>query len=158
MSESITWAKTEDAPHLKPLMAALYKHETPDRSVPTDDIITAHIARLLDHSTPHRLAIAWDEPRIAIGLAAVATFISVSEPSAELSKQMELKELFVLPDHRSLGVGRALVEWVETRAVEQNVCRIDWHVKAENKRGIRFYETFGARIVESRISMRKTLR
>ncbi len=71
---------------------------------------------------------------------------------------MELKELFVLPEYRSLGVGRTLVEWIETSATEQNVCRIDWHVRAENERGIRFYKSLGARTVEDRFSMRKTLR
>lgn len=152
---NIRWAQIADGPRLVPLLRALYAHDMPDTPAPKDDVVNAHIGQLLDPDTPHRLAIAWDEEGTAIALAAAAVFTSVSDPRPKFWKQMELKELFVLPDHRSGGVGVALLNWVEARARKHNVCRMDWHVKADNDRGIAFYERWGGEILTHRKNMRK---
>ena len=68
---------------------------------------------------------------------------------------MELKELFVLPDYRSAGLGRALITWIEAEARAAGACRIDWHVKKGASYCI--LERLGGVVVENRISMRKSL-
>jgi len=154
----VTWARHNDAGRLVPLLMSLYAHDLPDTPLPTPEIADRHVSRLLEPDTPHKLAIAWSPDGQAIGLAAVARLVSVSDPRPDRWTQMELKELFVLPDHRSAGVGQLLIDWVESAAMAMGACRIDWHVKKDNLRGIAFYERFGAAVVENRLSMRKTLR
>lgn len=152
---NICWAEPHHGEALIPLLRALHEHDVPDYTDVDDDEIAAHVERLLNPSTPHRLVLALDDREQAIGLAAVATFISISDLRHNRYKQMELKELFVMPDHRGLGIGEALLAWIEKEAKENGTSRLDWHVKRDNHRGIAFYKRFGATIVEDRLSMRK---
>jgi GNAT superfamily N-acetyltransferase len=56
-----------------------------------------------------------------------------------------LEDLFVLPDHRSRGVGRALLVHLAHVAVERGCGRLEWAVLNWNKEAIGFYERLGAR-------------
>ena len=154
---TLSWARPDDAERLVGLMQALTAHDIPDAAAPTEETMRGHLSLLLAETTPHRLAIAWDADGNACGLAAVAIFVSISDPRPEHRRQMELKELFVLEAHRGGGLGQALMEWVEAQARAVGAGRMDWHVKRDNDRGIAFYNRFGATIVESRLSMRKRL-
>lgn len=153
----VSWASPADLDRLRPLWRALYAHDVPEANVPSEDVITQHLTRLLGADTAHRLAIAWNTKNQAIGLAAVGLFASISDPRPEHWVQVELKELFVLPQERSAGVGDALLDWVEAWARSVGACRMDWHVKRDNSRGILFYERRGGAVVQTRLSMRKTL-
>ena len=156
-NKRISWARAEDSKALVPLIKALYRHDVPDAEEPSLSEVSAHISLLTDPATPHRLAIAWENENLAIGLAAVAIFVSVSDPRPDRWRQAELKELFVLPDFRGEGVGAVLLDWVEEHAIGSDACRLDWHVKSENERGISFYQSRGATVVSNRLSMRKCL-
>lgn len=90
-------------------------------------------------------------------MAAVAIFVSISDPRPDYSRQMELKELFVLPELRGTRIGETLLMWIEKEALAAKAHRIDWHVKRDNHRAIAFYQRFGATPVENRLSMRKSL-
>jgi GNAT superfamily N-acetyltransferase len=56
-----------------------------------------------------------------------------------------LEDLFVLPEHRGGGTGRALLERLAQIAVERGCGRLEWAVLDWNKNAIRFYERLGAR-------------
>jgi GNAT superfamily N-acetyltransferase len=56
-----------------------------------------------------------------------------------------LEDLFVLPDHRGQGVGRALLAHLAQVAIERGCGRLEWAVLNWNKEAIRFYERLGAR-------------
>jgi len=56
-----------------------------------------------------------------------------------------LEDLFVLPEHRGGGAGRALLERLAQLAVERGCGRLEWAVLNWNKDAIRFYERLGAR-------------
>ncbi len=56
-----------------------------------------------------------------------------------------LEDLFVLPDHRGCGVGRALLIHLVRLAVERGCGRLEWAVLNWNQDAIRFYERLGAR-------------
>lgn len=155
-SFQIDWAKQADAASLVPVMRALYAHDVPEAHEPDQETVVRHITRLLDPDTPHRLVIVRNSEDEVIGLAAFAKFTSISDPRPNRWTQFELKELFVLADYRSAGLGQALMDWVENEARASGACRIDWHVKADNVRGISFYKRFGGSVVENRISMRKS--
>jgi len=55
-----------------------------------------------------------------------------------------LEDLFVLPDKRGLGVGRALLKRLAEVAVERGCGRLEWAVLDWNLDAIGFYERLGA--------------
>ena len=55
-----------------------------------------------------------------------------------------LEDLFVEPEHRGSGIGRALLERLAQIAVERNCGRLEWAVLDWNKDAIGFYERLGA--------------
>jgi GNAT superfamily N-acetyltransferase len=55
-----------------------------------------------------------------------------------------LEDLFVRPQFRGAGVGRALLDAVEQRARERGCGRLEWSVLDWNTRAMSFYEEFGA--------------
>jgi GNAT superfamily N-acetyltransferase len=56
-----------------------------------------------------------------------------------------LEDLFVRPEHRGSGVGRALLEALARTAVERDCGRMEWAVLDWNESAIGFYERLGAR-------------
>jgi GNAT superfamily N-acetyltransferase len=56
-----------------------------------------------------------------------------------------LEDLFVLPERRGGGVGRALLERLAGLAVERGCGRLEWAVLDWNVDAIKFYERLGAR-------------
>lgn len=55
-----------------------------------------------------------------------------------------LEDLFVLPQKRGLGIGRALLVRLAKIAVERDCGRFEWAVLDWNKPAIQFYEKLGA--------------
>jgi GNAT superfamily N-acetyltransferase len=55
-----------------------------------------------------------------------------------------LEDLFVLPEHRGVGIGRALLTHLARLAVERGCGRMEWAVLDWNKEAISFYERLGA--------------
>lgn len=58
-----------------------------------------------------------------------------------------LEDLFVLPEHRSGGVGLELLRAVARVAVERDMPRLDWCVLDWNTKAIAFYERHGAKLM-----------
>ena len=56
-----------------------------------------------------------------------------------------LEDLFVLPEHRGSGIGRALLKELARLAVERGCGRLEWSVLDWNRDAIGFYERLGAR-------------
>jgi len=56
-----------------------------------------------------------------------------------------LEDLFVVPEARGGGVGRALLEKLAETAVERGCGRLEWAVLDWNEPAIRFYERLGAK-------------
>jgi GNAT superfamily N-acetyltransferase len=56
-----------------------------------------------------------------------------------------LEDLFVIPEHRGRGVGRALLRELARLAVERGCGRLEWSVLDWNRDAIGFYERLGAR-------------
>jgi GNAT superfamily N-acetyltransferase len=55
-----------------------------------------------------------------------------------------LEDLFVEPEHRGAGIGRALLKRLAQIAVERKCGRLEWAVLDWNKDAIGFYERLGA--------------
>jgi len=55
-----------------------------------------------------------------------------------------LEDLFVLPEHRGLGVGRELLRHLARLAVARDCARFEWAVLDWNEPAIGFYKSLGA--------------
>lgn len=55
-----------------------------------------------------------------------------------------LEDLFVLPEHRGHGLGKALLVALAKLAAERECGRLEWAVLDWNEPSIRFYESLGA--------------
>jgi GNAT superfamily N-acetyltransferase len=60
---------------------------------------------------------------------------------------IHLEDLFVVPEFRRRGIGRALLQRVTTRAIEKGCDYLGWHVLDWNQPAIDFYELLGARFL-----------
>ena len=56
-----------------------------------------------------------------------------------------IEDIFVRPDHRGKGIGRALFTEMKRIADNRNCGRIEWRVLDWNKPAIDFYGSFGAK-------------
>ena len=56
-----------------------------------------------------------------------------------------LEDLYVSPDHRGLGAGKALLRYLARIAVQRDCGRFEWSVLDWNTPSIAFYESLGAK-------------
>ena len=139
MAEIVVRAATaSDADTLLSLVDALADYEKLDR--PTSD---ARERLKLDAFGPN--------PRIRAYIAdvdgtAAAYAITFDAYSSFLARPtLYLEDLFVLPDYRRLGVGRAFFRFLAAEAVRRGCGRMEWAVLDWNQLAIDFYEKIGAR-------------
>ena len=55
-----------------------------------------------------------------------------------------LEDLFVVPEFRSKGVGKALLSNLGRRCVEEGLARLEWWVLNWNEQALKFYRSIGA--------------
>ena len=67
-----------------------------------------------------------------------------------------LEDLFVRPEHRGLGIGKALLTHLASRCEAEGLARLDWAVLDWNAPSIAFYESLGARPQADWITYRLT--
>ncbi len=59
-----------------------------------------------------------------------------------------LEDLFVLPEYRRQGIGKALLTYLANLAIERGCGRLEWSVLDWNEPAISFYRSMGAAILE----------
>lgn len=59
-----------------------------------------------------------------------------------------LEDLFVYPDSRGLGIGKALLQRVAAIAIEKGCARLKWQVLDWNTPAIEFYTAMGAEFMD----------
>jgi GNAT superfamily N-acetyltransferase len=59
-----------------------------------------------------------------------------------------LEDLYVQPEARGRGAGKALLACLARRCAEQGLGRLDWSVLKWNTPSIGFYESLGARLID----------
>jgi GNAT superfamily N-acetyltransferase len=67
-----------------------------------------------------------------------------------------LEDLFVVPEHRKRGIGKAFMAALAKEAVERGCSRFQWAVLDWNAPAIAFYESLGARIEKEWLAARLT--
>ncbi|OWK39728.1 GNAT family N-acetyltransferase [Fimbriiglobus ruber] len=132
-------ATPEDVPAISRLIRALAEYEKLTHEVVLDESL------LRDHlfgSRPYAEAlIAEEEDGTPVGFALFfhnySTFLT--RPG------LYLEDVFVLPDYRGRGHGKALLAAVARIAVERKCGRLEWAVLDWNEPAIRFYKSFGGK-------------
>jgi GNAT superfamily N-acetyltransferase len=137
LTPQIRSAAPADVPVIAELIRQLAKFEKLEHAVVlTEDLLMAG----LFGPRPYAEAVLAEEDGQPIGFALFfhnfSTFLA--RPG------MYLEDLFVLPDHRGRGVGRALLAHLAHIAVERGCGRLEWAVLNWNQEAIRFYERLGA--------------
>ena len=100
--------------------------------------------RALFCPSPEVFALVADRAGEVIGIAVY--FVSFSTWTGRHG--LYLEDLFVVPEHRSRGTGRALLGALAARAVERGCARLEWAVLDWNQPAIDFYHSLGAVAVE----------
>lgn len=67
---------------------------------------------------------------------------------------MYIDELYVLPEHRSLGIGKALFRYIGQIALDNECNRLEWWVEQNNEGAFAFYEHIGARALTEFVTFR----
>ncbi|AEW72533.1 Acetyltransferase [Enterobacter ludwigii] len=83
------------------------------------------------------------------GVIAAFSCVSVMYPSPRFSGQMFIKELFVSAPFRRAGIGRGLMSFIASRAIERGCFQLDWLSVTADPLAQTFYESLGAQIIRS---------
>lgn len=128
--------RPEDGAALANLIDALADYEklTP----PTPEAYERMRRDLFEHNRVQSW-LAWVD-----GKAAGYTIVCETYSSFLALPTLYLEDLFVKPEYRSKGVGRALFNEMRTEAKRRGCGRMEWTVLDWNKLAIDFYERLGA--------------
>jgi GNAT superfamily N-acetyltransferase len=130
-------ANVEDAPTICRLIRGLAEYERLTHEAMFDD---AQLAEHLFGPRPYAEVLLAEDGGQAVGFALFfhnySTF--VGKPG------IYLEDLFVLPEYRGRGHGKALLQAVARVAVERGCGRMEWSALDWNKPAIEFYQSFGA--------------
>ncbi len=138
MTVEIRFAVRTDVGAIAELIRALSRYEKLEHEVTmTEDRLTD----ALFGKRPYAETLIAEEDGHAVGFAlffhTFSTFLA--QPG------IYLEDLFVVPENRGGGVGRAMLERLARIAVERDCGRLEWAVLNWNRDAIRFYERLGAR-------------
>ena len=140
MSVSIEAARASDVAVLHTLISALAEYERLTAQV----VGTAQdLQRELFNERPViEAVIAWDAEK-ALGFALYfhnySTFLA--------RRGLYLEDLFVVPEARGRGIGKALIRHCARVAVQRRCGRFEWAVLDWNQPAIDFYQSIGATIL-----------
>lgn len=149
MSLHIRTASADDAALILRFITDLAIYEKAEHEVQTD-VAGIRDSLFGEGSTTH--ALICEQDGVAIGFAVY--FFSYS---TWLGKHgIYLEDLYVSPEYRKLGAGKALLQHLAQLAVARGCGRLEWAVLDWNTPAIEFYESFGARPKDDWISYRLT--
>jgi GNAT superfamily N-acetyltransferase len=133
----IRLAVEDDVEDLVQLIHDLAEYE---RSPASAQASTDQLRTALFCPSPTVFAHVAEEHGFVIGLA--IWFLNFSTWTGRTG--ITLEDLYVRPDARARGIGRALVSRLAAIARESGYGRIDWSVLDWNQSAIRFYQSLGA--------------
>jgi GNAT superfamily N-acetyltransferase len=135
---AIRRAKPSDIPAIARLIRALAEYEHLAEEVTmTEDVLSES----LFGNRAYAETLLAEDNREAVGFALFFHNFSTFRGKPGIY----LEDLFVVPEHRGGGVGRALFERLASIAVERGCDRFEWAVLDWNTDAIGFYERLGAR-------------
>lgn len=138
MTLSIRFAERSDVPVIAELIRGLARFERLEGEVTMTE---ERLASTLFGPRPYAETLLAEEEGSAVGFA-----LFFHNYSTFLGKPgIYLEDLFVVPEQRGGGIGRALLERLAQIAVERDCGRLEWAVLDWNRDAIAFYERLGAK-------------
>ena len=134
---TIRFGRPSDVPTIYSLIKGLAEYERlSDEMVGTEELLREH----LFGTRPYAEVLIAEAGDKAVGFALFfhnySTFLT--RPG------IYLEDLFVLPDERGRGYGKALLTSLGRLAVERGCGRLEWSVLDWNEPSIQFYRSLGA--------------
>jgi GNAT superfamily N-acetyltransferase len=149
MATTIRPATPADIPQILAFIRALAAYER------EPDAVTATEADLLSHGfgpNPFYFCLIAESHDTPAGFA-----LYFFNYSTWLGRPgLYLEDLFVLPEFRGLGIGKALLRRVAAIAVEKGCPRLQWEVLDWNTPAIEFYHAMGAEFLDTWRNVRVT--
>jgi GNAT superfamily N-acetyltransferase len=139
-------ASAEDVPQLLALFGALADYEQLRDELYADE---ERLHEALFGEQPAASALIAERGGEAVGYALFFSTFS----SFRISRGIWLEDLFVLPEHRNAGVGRALLAAVAARVPDRDG-RLEWAALDWNELALGFYRGIGARLLDGWTSLR----
>jgi GNAT superfamily N-acetyltransferase len=130
-------ARPEDVPTIAKLIRELARYERLEHEVTlNEDDLAAHLFGARRHAEVLLAEDAGTVAGFALFFPNYSTFLA--RPG------LYLEDLFVVPEHRRRGWGRALLVAVARMAVERGCGRFEWAALEWNESAIAFYRALGA--------------
>ena len=147
MATTIREATPADIPQILTFIRALATYER------EPDEVTATEADLLNHGfgpNPFYFCLIAEHENQPAGFA----FYFFNYSTWKGRPGLYLEDLFVQPEFRGLGIGRALLEKVAAIAVEKDCPRLQWEVLDWNTPAIDFYRAMGGELMDEWTNVR----
>jgi len=141
MATTIRTATPADVPQILAFIRALAAYER------EPDAVTATEERLLQDGfgpNPFYFCLIAEHDARAAGFA----FYFFNYSTWMGQPGLYLEDIFVEPEFRGLGIGKALLQQVAAIAVEKNCPRLQWEVLDWNTPAIEFYRAMGAEFLD----------
>ncbi|OYY91247.1 MAG: GNAT family N-acetyltransferase [Sphingomonas sp. 28-66-16] len=137
MTVTIRFAVSDDVPTILRLVRDLAAYERAlDKVVATEPLL----AEALFGDRPAAEALIAEREGVAVGLALF--FHNFSTWTGW--RGLYLEDLYVMPEARGAGIGKALLKRLAAIAVERGCSRFEWSVLDWNAPAIAFYKSLGA--------------
>jgi GNAT superfamily N-acetyltransferase len=137
---TIRQADVNDIPQIFSLIKALAEYENLSHRV------TGTVEQLQEHLFGNRIyaeviisEIDHETVGFALFLANYSTFLT--KPG------IYLEDLFVLPEYRRQGIGKAMLSYLGSLAIDRDAGRLEWSVLDWNESAIAFYQSLGAKVL-----------
>ncbi len=147
MTISIRPATAADLPLIAQLIRDLAEYERLAHEVRFDDQV---LAAKLFGPRPYAEVVIGEIDGVAQGFALFFHNFSTFEGRPGIY----LEDLFVRPEARGSGLGKALLSHLAALAVERDCARLEWWVLDWNEPAIGFYKKLGARFMDEWTVMR----
>jgi len=135
MAISIRRIEARDEPRWRELWDGYCRFYERELSEP----VTRHTwRRIMDPDSPVHAIVA---ERPGEGVIGIANYV-IHENTWSLTPVCYLEDLFVDPDKRAAGAGRALIDWLLAEVKRQGWSRLYWHTKENNYRARGLYDKF----------------
>jgi GNAT superfamily N-acetyltransferase len=147
LSLSIRFARREDLPLIAQFIRDLAEYERLAHEVRFDEAV---LGDRLFGARPYAEVLIGEVDGEPQGFALFFHNFSTFEGKPGLY----LEDLFVRPEARGSGLGKALLAALAQIAVERDCARLEWSVLDWNEPSIAFYKSFGARFLDEWTGMR----